>query len=139
LLAGIPSITWSASITKLSSYLDSFRQLPNLFGAAFTPAAHVQETDDAHIVEIELPGVQRDDIDIEIAGRRRIALLGERREKEPVGILRRRERTVGRFHDEVTLPGDVDEDGVERHLDETRTQRASPKAASARARRIEIR
>lgn len=64
---------------------------------------------------------------------------GERKEKERVGILRRRERTVGRFHHAVTLLGDVDEDGVEAHLDEGVLNLRLPKPESERPRRIEIR
>lgn len=122
---------------QLSSYLNSFRQLPSLIGDAFTPLADVEETSDAYMVEIELPGVKRDDVDIEVAGRR-VTVHGERKEKERVGILRRRERTVGRFHYEVTLPGDVDEEGVEAHLDDGVLTVRLPKPESARPRRIQI-
>lgn len=122
---------------QLSSYLESFRQLPSLLGDAFTPLADVEETNDAYVVEVELPGVKRDDVGIEVAGRR-VTVHGERKEKERVGILRRRERTVGRFHYEVTLPGDVDEDGVEAHLDEGVLTVRLPKPESERPRRIEI-
>ena len=103
----------------------------------WAPLADVEETDDAYLVEIELPGVKRDDVDIEIAGRR-VTVHGERKEKERVGILRKRERTVGRFHYEVTLPGDVDEDGVEAHLDEGVLNVRLPKPEHARPRRIQI-
>lgn len=44
---------------------------------------------------------------------RRLTVTGERKERQRVGILRRRERVVGRFHYEVVLPADVEEDGVE--------------------------
>lgn len=122
---------------QLANFLDSFGQLPNLLDGAFTPLADVEETDDAYLVEIELPGVKRDDVDIEIAGRR-VTVHGECREKERVGILRKRERTVGRFHYEVTLPGDVDEDGVEAHLDEGVLTVRLPKPEHERPRRIQI-
>jgi HSP20 family protein len=123
---------------QLATYLDSFRQLPSLLNGAFTPTADVEETNDAYVVEIELPGVKRDDVNIEVAGRR-VTVHGERKEKERVGILRKRERTVGRFHYEVTLPGEVDEDGVEAHLDEGVLTVRLPKPESERPRRIEIR
>lgn len=123
---------------QLTSYLESFRSLPNLLDAAFTPLADVEETDDAYVVEIELPGVNPDDVDIEISGRR-VSVQGERKEKERVGILRRRERTVGRFRYEVTLAGDVNEDGVEAHLDDGVLTVRLPKPESQRPRRIEIR
>lgn len=123
---------------QLASYLDSWRRLPELLGDAFKPAADLEETDDAYLVEIELPGVKRDDIDIEMSGRR-VSVRGERREKERVGILRRRERVVGRFDYEVTLPGDVDEESVEAHLDEGVLTVRLPKPEHERPRRIAIR
>jgi HSP20 family protein len=122
---------------QLTSYLDSWDRLPGLLGDAFTPVADVEETDDAYVVEIELAGVKRDDVDIEVAGRR-VTVRGERKERERVGILRRRERTVGRFHYEVVLPGDVDDEGVEAHLDEGVLTVRLPKPAHDRPRRIEI-
>jgi HSP20 family protein len=123
---------------QLTSYLDSWHQLPDVLSSGFTPLADVEETPDAYLVEIELPGVKRNDIDIEIAGRR-VSVRGERKEKERVGILRRRERTVGRLSYEVILPGDVDEDGVEAHLDEGVLTVRLPKPERERPRRIEIR
>lgn len=122
---------------QLGDYLESWRQLPSLLGEAFTPLADVEETADAYTVEIELAGVKKDDLDIEIAGRR-LSVSGERKERERVGILRRRERVVGRFHYEVVLPGEVEEDGVEAHLDDGVLTVRIPKPASERPRRIEI-
>ncbi|MDP9387889.1 MAG: Hsp20/alpha crystallin family protein [Actinomycetota bacterium] len=122
---------------NVASYLDSWRELPRLLGEAFVPLADVEETDEGYVVEIELPGVKKDDVDIQIAGRR-LTVSGERKEKERVGILRRRERVVGRFQYEVTLPGDVDDAGVEAHLDEGVLAIRVPKPASERPRRIQV-
>jgi HSP20 family protein len=122
---------------QLSSYLDSWRQLPDVLTGAFTPFGDVEETPDAYVVEIELPGIRKDDLDIALAGRR-VTVTGERRERERIGILRRRERVVGRFHYEVTLPGELDEDGVEAHLDEGVLTIRVPKAESERPRRIPV-
>lgn len=123
---------------QLSDYLESWRRLPALVGEGFTPLADVEEGDDAFTVEIELPGVRKDDLDIEVAGRRLI-VGGERKERQRVGILRRRERVVGRFHYEVVLPADVEEDGVEAHLDAGVLTIRLPKPASDRPRRIQVR
>lgn len=123
---------------QLSDYLDSWRQLPSLLGDTFTPLADIEETPDAYQVEIELPGVKKADLDIEIAGRR-LTVTGERKERERVGILRKRERTVGRFRYEVTLPGDVDDAGVEAHLEEGVLVVSVPKPERDRPRRIELR
>ncbi len=121
---------------RLASYLDRWPELPNLSGG-FTPLADVEETDDAYVVEIELPGVKRDDVVVELAGRQ-LNVSGERKERERVGILRRRTRTVGRFHYEVVLPGEVDEESVSASMDEGVLTVRVPKPASARPRRIPI-
>ncbi|HVM05642.1 MAG TPA: Hsp20/alpha crystallin family protein [Acidimicrobiales bacterium] len=123
---------------QLGDYLESWRQLPSLLGEGFTPPADVEESDDAFTVEIELPGVRKDDLDIEVAGRR-LTVTGERKERQRVGILRRRERVVGRFHYEVVLPADVEEDGVEARLDDGVLTIRLPKPVNDRPRRIQVR
>lgn len=122
---------------QLAGFLESFGQLPNLLGGAFTPLADVEETDDAYVVEVELPGVKRDDIAIEVAGRR-VTVYGERKDKERVGILRKRERITGRFHYEVTLPGDIEEDHIEAHLNDGVLTIRLPKPDHERPRRIPV-
>jgi HSP20 family protein len=122
---------------RLTGYLDAWRQRAPLFDGLFTPPADVEETDDAYVVDIELPGVRKQDLDIEIAGRR-LTVRGERKEKQRVGILRRRERTVGRFQYEVTLPGNIDEDGIVANLDEGVLTVRVPKPESERTRRIPV-
>jgi HSP20 family protein len=109
-----------------------------VLGDAFVPLADVEETAEAYVVEIELPGVKKPDLDIEIAGRR-LVVAGERKERQRRGILRRRERTVGRFHYEVTFPGDVDESNIEANLDEGVLTVRAPKPERDRPRRIEVR
>jgi len=104
---------------------------------AFTPLADVEETDDAYVVEIELAGVRREDLSVEIAGSR-LTVTGEREERERVGILRRRTRTVGRFYYEVDLPGEVEEGDVTADLHDGVLTVRVPKAASERPRRIAV-
>jgi HSP20 family protein len=122
---------------RLADYLDSWRQGLSLLDGLFTPPADVEETDDTYLVAIELPGVRDQDLDIEIAGRR-LTVRGERKETERVGIVRRRERKVGRFQYEVTLPGNVDEDGINASLDRGVLMVRVPKPASDRPRRVEV-
>ena len=104
---------------------------------AFTPLADVEETDDAYVAEIELPGIASDDLSVEVAGRR-LTVTGERKEKERVGILRKRTRTVGRFHYEVLLPGEVDEENVQASLEAGVLTVRVPKPVSQRPRRIPV-
>ncbi len=115
----------------------SWGSLPSVFGEAFTPLADVEETEDRYTVEVELAGVQHDDISVEVTGRR-LTVSGERKERERVGILRRRTRTVGRFHYEVILPGDVVEEGVEASLEQGVLTLQVPKVQRDRTRRIPV-
>jgi HSP20 family protein len=65
-------------------------------------------------------------------------VTGERKEKERTGILRRRTRRVGQFRYEVLLPGAVDEDGVQAHLEDGVLTLRIPKASTERPHRIEV-
>jgi HSP20 family protein len=67
------------------------------------PLTDIQETDDSYLLEVELPGVKREDIDLQV-DQGRLRLTGERRQRERVGLLRHRTRTTGRFSLDVTLP-----------------------------------
>lgn len=122
---------------QLRNSLDRLGSIGSLFGDSFTPLADVEETDDAYLVEVELPGVKREDISVEVAGSR-LTVSGERKERERVGILRRRTRTVGRFHYEVVLPGDIHEEGIVASMDEGVLTIRAPKPARDRPRRIPI-
>ena len=123
---------------QLSELLKSWRAWPSLLGEGFTPPADVEETDDAYTVEIELPGVKREDLDIEVSGRR-VSVRGERKEKERTGILRRQERTVGRFAYEVTLPGEIDDGALQADLDDGVLSLRLPKPEPERPRKTQIR
>ncbi len=103
----------------------------------WAPLADVEETEDAYSVEIELPGVKREDIDIQL-GDRVLTVSGEVKEKERTGVLRRRTRRVGHFQYSVTLPADVDPDDVSARLDDGVLTVRVPKSAQAKPRRIEI-
>ncbi len=103
----------------------------------WAPLADVEETDDSYVVEIDLPGVKRDEVDIQLTDRQ-LTVSGEVTEKERTGILRRRTRRVGRFQYSVTLPADVDADGVSARLDDGVLTVRVPKAEQAKPRRIPI-
>lgn len=102
------------------------------------PLADLEESDDSYLVDIELPGVRREDVDLEVH-QGRLLVTAERRERERVGLLRRRTRTTGRFRLQVTLPVEVDPEGVTAALDHGVLAVRVPKAERARRRRITVR
>lgn len=119
----------------------AFSGFPRMTGMGmdteFAPLADVEETDDAYIVEMELAGVKKDDINIELSGRR-LSVSGERKEKERQGRVRRRTRTVGRFRYEIAFPGDVDDREIEANLDEGVLTVRVLKAAAERPKQVTI-
>jgi HSP20 family protein len=114
--------------------------LSNAIGDAriWTPRVDVEETDDAWIVEAELPGAKRKDINIE-ARDGELVISGEIKERERKGVLRRRTRRLGQFEYRVVVPPDVDPGSVEASLDDGILNVRVPKPARPEPRQIEIR
>jgi HSP20 family protein len=82
------------------------------------PRVDMCETPEAIIVEVELPGVQREDVRIEIEGDV-LHIAGERRttaERQERNYYRQ-ERTYGRFERQLRLPGSVDRAAIRAEFD----------------------
>ncbi len=113
-------------------------EFPALLGRqGFTPLADVEESDDAYVIDLDLPGVDRDDIEIEVVDRR-LVVSGERKERERTGLLRRQTRTVGRFRYEVTLPDQVNAEGIDANLTDGVLHVRVPKTQGPHRRRIQV-
>lgn len=107
-------------------------------GRIWSPPVDLEETDDAWVVEAELPGMKKGDITVELLDSE-LAIHGEVKERERSGILRRRTRRKGQFDYRVSLPGDVDaDDDIDAQLKDGVLTVRIPKIASAQPRRIEV-
>jgi HSP20 family protein len=113
----------------------TFGQLPAKVG--WVPLVDIEEQDDAYVVEAEIPGVKRDDVNIELVGNELI-VSGEIKERERKGILRRSTRRVGAFEYRVVLPENVDRDAIDAKLDDGVLTVRIPKAEQAQRRRIDV-
>src|ERR1700723_2174293 len=114
---GATPTTWRPYRGFDDIYSEFDRLLQSLVGGAggneaWVPAPDVSETDAAYVVEIELPGVHREDVDVELDGNE-LVVTGEVKEKKREGLLRRRTRRIGNFEYRVTLPGDFRPDECE--------------------------
>jgi hypothetical protein len=89
------------------------------------PPTDIYETEDAYILETELPGMTKDDVEIEFV-ESRLILRGERRPKPEAKEeqYRRRERTYGRFECVFLLPQTIDRD--HRRFDRRDLLRSAP-------------
>jgi HSP20 family protein len=102
----------------------------------WTPPVDIEETDDAWLIEADLPGVKRDDITVEMQGDE-LVVQGEIKERERAGIIRRRTRKVGEFELRARIPGDVEEAGIDANVHGGVLTIRIPKA-QARSRRIDV-
>jgi HSP20 family protein len=103
----------------------------------WSPLADVSETDDAYLIEADLPGVRQDQVSVEVSGGD-LVISGEITSRDRAGVLRRATRRQGRFEYRTMLPADADPDQVSASLaDGVLTVRVA-KAETAKPRRIEI-
>ncbi|KAL6650780.1 hypothetical protein ACP70R_009705 [Stipagrostis hirtigluma subsp. patula] len=121
----------AAAVSPLSDDLallaDPFRILEHVpFGfdrddVAMVSMARVdwRETPDAHEIVVDVPGMRKEDLKIEIEENRVLRISGERRrESEEKGDhWHREERTYGRFWRQFRLPDNADLDTVAASLD----------------------
>ena len=132
------------------------------FEGGFAPALDVQETPDEFIVEASLPGVDPNDVEIdleqgvvtirgEIDDERRQQRQSENRsaahngnggqtqaEGKRQGQYHMRERRSGRFLRSITLPASVNADRAEAHFEHGVLTLRIPKAEETKPRRIQI-
>jgi HSP20 family protein len=77
--------------------------------------ADIEETDDAFIVELDLPNVRSQDVNVELRDNE-LRVSGEYKRKERKDVLRRQMRRVGEFEYVIALPGQLDPDNVDASL-----------------------
>lgn len=84
--------------------------------AAFTPSVDLEETETSYILKADLPGLDKDKIDVTVRGNTLI-IEGERsaetRTENETQNVYEYERSYGHFSRAITLPGFVDESAVD--------------------------
>lgn len=106
-------------------------------GAGWSPLVDIEEEDHAYVLELDVPGVKREDVNIELVGNE-LAVTGEIKERERKGALRRKTRRTGRFEYHVRLPNQVDASKIEASLDHGVLTVRVPKSERAQRQKIEI-
>ncbi|MEU9849605.1 Hsp20/alpha crystallin family protein [Streptomyces sp. NPDC047985] len=95
----------------------------------------MRDTDDAYVIEAELPGVERDDVDIDIdISGRELRIRGDLKEREREGVLRRSTRRTGHSEYHTLLPSDVRSDDVSATLGDGVLTVTVPKAQTVKPR-----
>jgi HSP20 family protein len=104
------------TLVDLQKALDVFRQSDWLqsspsAGGSYPPL-NIFRKGDGFALVAEVPGINRSDLEIQVKGRT-IRLSGSKSAQYPENAsVHRRERLQGRFDRSITLPIEVDQDGI---------------------------
>jgi HSP20 family protein len=102
------------------------------------PPVDVWQRDNALIVELEVPGVKNDQVNVSVTGDE-LSIQVERPEPDEDGVtFHRRERPVGTFNRVLRLPVDVDAERVEATIHDGVLTITLPKADAAKPRKINV-
>jgi HSP20 family protein len=107
----------------------------------WVPLADLSETDDAYVVKVELPGVSKDQVGVQLQDRELVVSgeIPEEQDGQNGGRRRHRSsRRTGRFEFRAYLPGDVNADAVRGELTDGVLTLTIPKSEAAKPRKIEI-
>lgn len=107
--------------------------------ALWMPRMDLHETDNAFVVEADLPGMAIDDIAVHVEGTT-VVIAGERKGEQAgkTGNLAHFERTFGKFQRSFSLPAAVQVDAVEAKYTNGVLRVTVPKAEEAKTKRIAI-
>lgn len=116
-----------------------FRPISGTGNDVWTPALDVRETADEFIIDAELPGLTKKDVDITFEDGV-LTLSGERRMEEQTEDkgYRRVERRYGSFSRALTLPREIDADNVTAAFQDGLLTVRVPKKETAKPRSIKI-
>ncbi len=131
-------------IRRMQNYMEQvFRTFPALesrFGTeTFSPLTDVVEEDDKVIVTTDLPGVDRENVELNLKDNVLVISAGKGKEEETEkeGYLRK-ERSFMRYYREIPLPEGVIEEGANAQLKNGVLTVKLPKTKSVTGKRIQI-
>lgn len=138
------------AITRYGNSMDPFDQMFNtLLGSGGSagrgslmraPETDVVETEREIRVSVEMPGLKRDNIDIDVENNV-LTIRGEKREEREEGEEGKyhiAERRYGTFTRSFVLPRDVDAENIQARFEDGVLTVTIPKSERARRRRIEV-
>jgi HSP20 family protein len=106
---------------------------------SWNPAVDLYEKDDHYMIKAELPGVDKNDIKIDLKDRL-LTLSGERSYDKEVKEENyyRRERSYGKFQRAFTLPADVDSDKIKAEFKDGVLEIEVPKPEEKKAKQVTV-
>ncbi|MDB5036997.1 MAG: hypothetical protein JWQ35_525 [Bacteriovoracaceae bacterium] len=129
---------WASS--PFSLFGNFFPELRAQFEDLYSPAFDLDETDKEYRIKVDLPGVKREDVKIEVQNNQ-LVISGERQSEEndeKKGRSHFRTRSYGSFERIMTLPANVDPNRIEAHFENGVLTVSIPKTEGPQARQIQI-
>ncbi len=141
---------------EFEHWLDRFmedmwrRPFPSLFGrdrwlpsrplSIRTPSLDVYEEKDSVVVKAELPGMKKEDVEVNLAGEN-LTIKGEKKEDKEVkeDDYYRRERSYGSFLRTIALPCEVKSDEIKASFKDGVLEVRMPKTEEAKKKSISVR
>jgi HSP20 family protein len=130
------------TVSSLQQALDTFRESDWLgsgpSGGGSYPPMNVFRKGDDFIIIAEVPGIKKSDLEVQVKGST-IRLAGTKSVNYPEkASLHRRERLAGRFDRAVTLPVEIDPDGVKAEYREGTLALFLPRAERDKPKSIQV-
>jgi HSP20 family protein len=140
------TLTLADPSTELEDIYDRMGQLMNFaFGdlgpgrlteMPWVPAADLAENDQAYVVHVEVPGVRKDQLNVQVVDRE-LVITGEITEQSN-GRRHRSTRRTGKFEYRALLPGDINPDQVSAELADGVLTVTVPKSQQAKPRQVKV-
>jgi HSP20 family protein len=125
--------------SRLGRLFNNWPVEPEQAGLGWVPAVDLHETEDAYILEADLPGMKKEDIQLSIT-EDVVTLKGERKEqseKKSEGF-HRVERLYGSFQRSFRIPGGIDSKSVDARFDSGVLKVTLPKPEERKPRQIDV-
>lgn len=132
--------TWRALLQQLDDFMnDTTAGLRADGGNTFSPALDLAETDQHYVLNFDMPGIDKEHIDISVHGNQ-LTVSGERKFERDQGEGKSRfiERRYGKFQRSLTLPEGIRSEQIEAQYHNGVLSIAVPKAAAIERQKVKI-
>lgn len=124
------------------SVFHGHREWPEEAAILLSPSLDIKESEDNYLISVEVPGVAKEDVDIQIEGNR-LTIRGEKKQekKQEKENYRCVERHYGSFERTLSLPQDANTDSINASFRDgvlTIDIKRHAKSASKESRKIEV-